>query len=244
VRSIQLDRVSLQATTLLPLLLDTQPTDAASGDALARLHAWNREFAPDSPAAAIYAAWYAGLARMPRDELGDKAPLRTVRSRFLINALRSDSAWCDDVKTPARETCAGFRTQTLREAVALLRERLGPDPAAWRWERLHRARFPHGVFDAVKGLRSIFSLEIGQGGDASTVNVGAYRLDGSFRMTDGPSYRQIVDLSGGGDLLVHTTGQSGNVFDPRYRDLLPLWREGRYFSLEGSPSKVLRLDPR
>jgi penicillin amidase len=244
VRSIQLDRVSLQATTLLPLLLDTQPTDAASGDALARLHAWNREFAPDSPAAAIYAAWYAGLARMPRDELGDKAPLRTVRSRFLINALRSDSAWCDDVKTPARETCAGFRTQTLREAVALLRERLGPDPAAWRWERLHRARFPHGVFDAVKGLRSIFSLEIGQGGDASTVNVGAYRLDGSFRMTDGPSYRQIVDLSGGGDLLVHTTGQSGNVFDPRYRDLLPLWREGRYFSLEGSPSRVLRLDPR
>jgi penicillin G amidase len=243
VESIQLDRVSLQATDLLPLLLDTQPADAASRDALARLTAWNREFAPGSAAAAIYAAWYAGLARMPRDELGE-TPLRTVRSRFLMNALRSDSAWCDDVKTPARETCAGFRTQTLREALSLLRERLGPDPAAWHWDRLHRARFPHGVFDAVKGLRSIFSLEIGQGGDASTVNVGAYRLDGSFRMTDGPSYRQIVDLAGGGDMFVHTTGQSGNVFDPRYRDLLPLWREGKYFSLDGTPAKVLRLDRR
>jgi penicillin amidase len=101
------------------------------------------------------------------------------------------------------------------------------------------------VFEAVRGLRSLFSLETGQGGDASTVNVGAYRLDGSFRMTDGPSYRHIIDLSGeGGDLFVHPTGQSGNVFDPRYRNLLPLWREGRYLSLQEAPAKVLHLVPR
>ena len=137
---------------------------------------------------------------MAQDELG-KTPTGGVRSRFLINALRTNSDWCDDVRTPARETCAVFRSATLREAMSLLRERLGPDPASWRWERLHRARFPHGVFEGGAGLRSLFSLETGQGGDASTVNVGAYRLDGSFRMTDGPSYRQIIDLSGGGDSL-------------------------------------------
>jgi len=97
----------------------------------------------------------------------------------------------------------------------------------------------------VRGLRSLFSLETGQGGDASTVNVGAYRLDGSFRMTDGPSYRQIIDLSReGADLWVHTTGQSGNVFDPRYRDFLPLWREGTYLPQRDAPGKVLRLVPR
>ncbi len=158
-----------------------------------------------------------------------------------MNALRTNADWCDDVRTPARETCAGFRSATLREALSLLRERLGPDPARWRWERLHRARFPHGVFESVPGLRSLFSLETGQGGDASTVNVGAYRLDGSFRMTDGPSYRQIIDLSGGGDLLMNTTGQSGNVFDPEYRDFLRPWREGSYFSPGGAPAKVLRL---
>jgi penicillin amidase len=244
VRSIQLDRVSLQAGDLLPVLLDTSPADAASRDALARLTAWKGEFSPDSSAAAIYAAWYAGLARMAQDEVGS-TPLGGVRSRFLINALRADSPWCDDVRTPARETCAGFRTATLRDALTFLRGRLGPDVARWRWDRLHRARFPHGVFESVRGLRTLFSLETGQGGDASTVNVGAYRLDGSFRMTDGPSYRQIMDLSPeGGDLWVHTTGQSGNVFDRRYRDLLPLWREGKYFSLQGAPAKVLRLDPR
>jgi len=243
VRAIQLDRVSLQATELLPLLLDTVPADAASRESLVQLRSWNREFAPESVPAAIYAAWYTELARMPQDELGQTPP-GTVRSRFLINALRSNSAWCDDVRTPSRESCEGFRTQTLSDAVSVLETRLGDDPSRWRWENLHTASFPHGVFDAVAGLRRLFSLETGQGGDASTVNVGAYRLDGSFAMTDGPSYRQIVDLSDPrGALFVHATGQSGNVFDRRYRDLLPLWKEGRYLRI-GSPVKVLTLEPK
>jgi penicillin amidase len=242
--SIQLDRVSLQARELLPLLLGTTPADDASRDALARLSRWNREFAPGSIPAAIYAAWYTELASMPQDELGE-TPLGSVRSRFLIGALQRDAAWCDDVRTRQRETCAVFRTRTLRDAVGGLRRRFGADPVGWRWERLHRARFPHGVFEAVAGLRSIFSLETGQGGDASTINVGAYRLDGTFRMTDGPSYRQIVDLSNpGAALLVHTTGQSGNVVDRGYRDLLPLWRRGEYFRIGERPGRVLRLVPK
>ncbi len=242
VRSIQLDRVSLQAAELLPYLVDTVPADAESRNALAKLAAWNREFAPGSVPAAIYASWYAALSRMPEDELG-QTPLGGLRSRFLINAFRADSEWCDDVTTPARETCAAFRARTLADAVSLLRSRLGSDSSRWRWEDLHRARFPHGVFDVVPGLRRIFSLEKKQGGDASTVNVGAYRLDGSFRMTDGPSYRQIVDFAEPDSLrFVHTTGQSGNVFDRHYRDFLPLWREGQYLRM-GPPAKVLRLEP-
>jgi penicillin amidase len=242
-RAIQLDRVSLQATELLPLLLDTAPADAASREALARLSSWNREFAPDSAAAATYAAWYAALARMPEDELGE-TPLGTVRSRFVIDALQSNSNWCDDVGTRARESCADFRTRTLSDGLSFLRRALGPEPSRWRWDRLHRARFPHGVFEAVSGLRALFSLESGQGGDASTVNVGAYRLDGSFQMTDGSSYRQIIDFSDPrASLFVHTTGQSGNVFDRRYRDLLPLWRDGRYFRIGELSGEVLRLIP-
>ena len=244
VRSIQLDRVSLQAVELLPLLLDTAPADAPSEDALSRLRVWNRELASESAAAAIYAAWYARLARMPEDELGG-VPQGVVRSRFLINALKADSDWCDDVRTRTRETCAHFRSATLRDAVSFLRRRLGSDPTRWRWDRLHHARFPHGVFEAVGVLRGIFGLETGQGGDASTVNVGAYQLDGSFRMTDGPSYRQIVDLADpAAAVFVHTTGQSGNVFDRRYRDLLPLWRRGDYLPMEAPPRKTLILEPK
>ena len=240
---IQLDRVSYQAADLLPLLLDARPDDAAAARALASLRAWDREFSPDSVPASIYAAWYAKLSEMPQDELKD-VPAGSVRSRFLANALKADSAWCDDVRTPRRETCADFKAMTLAGALATLRRRLGEDSSRWSWQRLHRARLPHGVFDRFPLLRGLFSLEVGAGGDASTVNVGAYRRDGSFLMTDGPTYRQILDLADfSRSLYVHATGQSGNVFDRRYRNLLPLWRDGRYFTI-GSPAvAVLDLVP-
>ena len=243
VAAIQLDRVSLQAADLLPLLLDTRPGGATPARALERLKSWNREFSPGSVAASIYAAWYARLSEMPQDELKD-TPAGSVRSRFLVNALRSEASWCDDARTPRKETCADFKTSTLSRAVTLLEQKLGENPRRWKWERLHRARFPHGVFDRVPVLRAVFSLETGAGGDASTVNVGAYRRDGSFLMTDGPSYRQILDLSDlDHGLYVQTTGQSGNVFDRRYRNFLPLWRDGRYVTIGEGPLKTLVLEP-
>jgi penicillin G amidase len=244
VRAISLDRVSYQARDVVPLLLDTKPSDEPSREALERLRGWSFEFAPESVPATIYAAWYAALSTMPEDELKESAAAG-VRSRFLMNALRSDSPWCDDVRTPRRETCAEFKSATLSRAMAGLRKRLGNDSAGWRWERLHRARFPHAAFDGVPLLSKLFSLEAGQGGDASTVNVGAYRRDGSFRMSDGPSYRQIVDFADlPGSRYVHTTGQSGNPFEKGYRDFLPMWREGRDFVMGEGPKRVEVLEPR
>ena len=234
--SIQLDRVSLQARELNAILIRTPVSDAASRDAVARLSRWNGDMAPDSPEAAIYAAWYVELARMPEDELGD-TPRGRTRWRFLLEALRTKSAWCDDTRTPAVETCAEFQAASLRKALGFLRGRLGEDPAGWKWERLHHAVFPHDIFHEVPPLRRFFDLEIGQGGDGATVNVGGFAQNGSFEMSDGPSYRQIVDLSEPvRGRYVLTTGQSGNVFSRRYRDFLPDWRAGRYVELETAPA--------
>lgn len=239
---IQRDRISYQARDLLPLLLDTKPADGASRQALDRLRTWKYDFSPESTVASIYAAWYTALSSMPVDELGD-TPLGNLRSRFLIHALREKSPWCDDVQTKSVESCDTFKSETLKRAVAMLRERLGNDPDDWQWRRLHIARFPHGVFGGMPVLRRLFNVESGQGGDASTVNVGAYRRDGSFLMAEGPSYRQIVDLSDlEKSLWVHAPGQSGNVFRFGYRDLIPPWRDGRYLSMSARPVKTLVLE--
>ena len=104
------------------------------------LRGWDGEMAEDSAAAALYAAWYVELASMPQDELG-ALPRGVTRGRFLLEALRGDSAWCDDVSTPRRETCADFREATLSRAVASLRARLGTDPSRWRWGALHRRTY-------------------------------------------------------------------------------------------------------
>ena len=242
---MQLDRRSLQAGELLPLLLrGTVPADASSRDALRRLAEWDREMAPESVPAAIYAAWFVELAKMPEDELGD-VPRGRTRGRFLIDALRGETAWCDDVRTPRAESCADFRASTLQRAVAFLATRLGTDPAGWRWERLHRATMAHGVFGAVRVLKRIFNLEVGQGGDASTVNVGSYSQDGDFAMTDGASYRQVIDLANPLESrFIHTTGQSGNAFAKGYRDFLGPWRAGELFAIGREPSvRTLVLEP-
>lgn len=243
-RSIQADQLSYQARDLLPLLLETTPADAASRDALARLRAWDGTFDTASVPASIYAAWYAALSAMPEDELGRKDPGST-RSRFLLRALQSESAWCDDIRTEKKETCADFKAAALSSAVATLQARLGPDASTWQWGRLHTARSPHDVFDRVALLRPFFSLEVGQGGDGSTVNVGSYRRDGSFLMTAGASYRQVLDFANlRKSRFVLTTGQSGNVFDRRYRDQLPLWHEGASFEIGTAPPvKTLELLP-
>jgi penicillin amidase len=192
--------------------------------------------APDSVEAAIYAAWFVELARLPQDELGD-VPRGSVRGRFLLEALGEGAAWCDDRGTSEIESCAQFQAASLERALAFLRLRLGPDVSRWRWDRLHRAVFPHDVFHEVPLLRRFFDLEIGQGGDGATVNVGGFAQDGSFEMRDGAGYRQIVELS---DPIraryALTTGQSGNVFSRRYRDFLPDWSAGRYYEIESQPA--------
>ena len=48
-----------------------------------------------------------------------------------------------------------------------------------------------------------------------------------FDVTNGPSYRLLIDMSDlDGARIVITTGQSGNPFDPHYGDLIPLWADG------------------
>jgi penicillin amidase len=95
-------------------------------------------------------------------------------------------------------------------------------------------------------LSRLATLQAGRGGDGSTVDVGAYRRDGTFRMTDGPSYRQVIDFeSPRADRWVGTTGQSGNFFERGYRDFLPLWRDGKDFAMSGEPGggEVFLLEP-
>jgi penicillin G amidase len=237
VAAIQLDTLSLQAREILPLLLDTAPEDDASRRLLGLLRSWNGRMSRDSAGAAAYAAWYAELARRFSQKTG--APFRT---RFLKGLLSGTTrrAWCQTADTP----CGKEKSQTLARAAVLLERRLGADSAAWRWDALHAARFPHAVFESVPVLRSLFSLSAPAGGDASTVDVGAYSFDGSFAMRDGPSMRQVLDFAALGESrVVIPGGESGNPFERRYRDLLPLWKDGKLFAIGEGPLTVLRLEP-
>ena len=84
------------------------------------------------------------------------------------------------------------------------------------------------------------------------INVGPIAKDGSeytpsqslpragdFRQMNGPSVRLVVDVgSWDNSRAVNHPGQSGDPESPHYRDLAPLWRDGRYFPLAYSRKAV------
>ena len=107
----------------------------------------------------------------------------------------NDDTWCDDVTTPAKETCRQSVTRALHEGVAALRAELGGDMSAWRWSAAHRVVFPHQGLDAVAMLRPLLGRSVAGAGDWSTVNVGSVAVDHPYEQRAIPGYRQIIDLS-------------------------------------------------
>lgn len=122
---------------------------------------------------------------------------------------------------------------SLRGAVDELTAALGRDMSAWKWGALHHATFAHplqGVVDAGIGK----TLEVSRwplGGSSSTPMAAGYRAR-DFALTGGASFRMVLDVgSWDNSRAINTPGQSGDPRSPHYRDLAPLWADGRYFPL-------------
>jgi penicillin amidase len=153
----------------------------------------------------------------------------------LLRELREPT---DLMGKPLREARDALVRKTFAAAVQATRERLGDDPAKWRWGDLHTARLEHPLASRGVAYAEAFNLKaVPRGGDVHTPN--NTRHDDHFRQVHGASYREVFDLSDW-DLGVATSvpGQSGQPGSPHYDDLLPLWAEGKYFPLAYSRQKV------
>ena len=235
--AIQNDTVSLSARELLPYLLSAVPD--------VRLQAWDGDMARNRPEPLIYMAWVREAMRAVfADELG---PLFEAwwayRPLVLRRALLDRPAWCDDTGTKAKETCEDRLALAHRRAVAFLQERYGAETPPWG--EVHRARFAHPVAGRIPLLRDLLDREIATGGGPTTVNRGSARFSDErhpFRHGHGAGYRAIYNLD---DLdksrFIQAVGQSGNPFSPHYDDLMELWRDGAYITLEPAKPPVHHL---
>jgi penicillin amidase len=236
-RDIQADGRSLHARALLPVLLPLAKPEGALGQrALDALKQWNFDASPDSAAEAIFQAWF---LQLPKVILGDDLGSQALRSyegrftyitRFLMATLPSGSSpWCDDMHTPAPETCGEAVTTALNLGLEDLERRMGGDMDRWRWDLVHIVKFPHQGLDAVGLLRPILSRSMPNGGDWSTVNVGPVAAASPYDQISIPGYRQIVDLSPANDSrFLDAVGQSGHVLSPHYDDFLTDWSAVRH----------------
>jgi penicillin amidase len=236
-RQIQADQASLLARELLPLLLATPVAGDDERRAIELLAAWDQVMHPLSTPAAVFLAWYAKLLpRLVADELGEQVYARYAgnRPRVLLNLLSDpEGRWCNDVRTPERETCAEIQRLALRDALDDLRGRLGDDEGRWFLGSLRSARFVNEVGAALPVLGGQFTRSVQVGGDPFTVNPMSMRYSAPFAVSSLASYRQILDLSPAAEgVFVHTLGQSGHPLSPNYADLLPRWLEVSYLRMD------------
>jgi penicillin amidase len=228
---MQNDIVATPAQRLLKLLAPLGSDDAQTAAALRMLQAWDGTMHRDSAAAALYEVWSSKPLRAAviKAGAGDAAAALAApgdNTRMLL-LLENPSGWVSAAQRDA------LLLGTLPAAMQELSARLGPDPAAWKWGALHRAEFRHplgAVVDAATRSR----LEVGDwpmSGSAFTPMAASYRAS-DYKLTSGASFRMVLDVGNwDASRAINTPGQSGNPASPNYRDLAPLWLEGKYVPL-------------
>ncbi|MGE0806954.1 MAG: penicillin acylase family protein [Burkholderiaceae bacterium] len=253
---------------LMTILLRTRPQSRRATDALTMLREWSEAQDTEAPALSverpeplIAVAWIDRLRReIFEDETGELfALLERHRSRHhaLQYALtRADHAgWCDDVRTPAAETCDDMLSRSLEAVLDELGRRYGADPRRWSWGEAHPAVAEHRPFSRHWLLARVFELRSPSGGDPSSINVARHNPwdpDEPLANRWAASLRAIYDLAEPeNSVFIHSTGQSGHLLSPHYSDMNPLWTQGRYVPMvmdrqriEREAAQTLSLVPR
>ncbi|WP_431509540.1 penicillin acylase family protein [Variovorax sp. DAIF25] len=235
---MQNDIVATPAQRLLKLLAGLGSSDAQTAAGLALLQGWDGTMDRDSAAAALYEVWSSKPLRQAvlKAGAGESAvqyALPGDNTRMVL-LLENPFGWVSNAQRDA------MLVQTIAPAMQELSNKLGPDPAAWKWGALHRAEFRHplgGIVDAATRRK----LDVGDwpmSGSAFTPMAASYRAS-DYRLTSGASFRMVLDVGNwDASRVINTPGQSGNPDSPNYRDLAPLWLEGKYVPLVYSRAAV------
>ena len=230
---LQTDYVSIPARRLLALLRRAKPIPEAT-PALNLLAGWDGELAPDSAAAALFEVWWrrhldpeVGRRMAAALEAGDD-PL-PIQDENLLQLLETADSRLGARPRRARDEAL---LESLAAAYADVEERLGADPAAWRWADLHQIDLRHPMSahlpDDIRRLADVGPAP--RGGSGDTVGNTSYGDD--LNQRSGASFRMVVDVGNwDASVAMNNPGQSGDPRSPHYKDLFEPWADDEAFPL-------------
>jgi penicillin G amidase len=241
---LQNDVLNLQALRLIDLLETMTPSDTNLRDTIQWLKNWDGQVRAESPQAALYQLWWAHhlvpavLARIvpPLPESARAFSGMAVPEPILALLEHPDERLGCEPESARDE----LMMSSLAKALGDAQKRLGADRTSWQWGKLASALFEHPL-SALADEASKLKMNVGpapKSGDGSVVGMAAFRNQ-DFRTQAGASFRMILDVGRWDEsVAVNTPGQSGDPASVHYRDLFPLWLEGKYFPLVYSRSAV------
>lgn len=242
---MQADHVSLVARQLLPYLLRIKfetsgdNADPRSAEATDMLRDWDGTMDKNRPEPLIFEAW---LYEMHKLVLVDQAKQQlTERGPFAANSLalildKKDNGWC------RIDICETIARQALSDALDLVASRQGNDMHHWRWGTEHTTLLHNKVFQHLPYLSGISDLSVPSSGDFYTLDRGGSfdpPADHPFARQHGGGYRGIYDLANPDrSRFIITTGESGHIYSPYYRNLVQGWNDVKAITLSGSPQEL------
>ena len=247
-RKLELDTVSVVAKRLVPYVLAAAKDDKELAKYVALFDGWDFDLTKDSAAAALYGSFYfhfltdAFADEIPKDIWSDltEGDLMYFVDQMVAKYIgQNDNPWFDDTTTTDKvETRDDIIKKSMAEAVAELKDRLGKDPAQWRWGKLHEMTFSHQLGEVLPFL-NLRPVPIG--GDFFTIGAANWDFKKPYRMTEGGCIRMIVDFS---DIekstLISPPGQSGHFLSPHYKDLVSRWVSNQQIPMHYGTAKELK----
>lgn len=253
---MQADDISRLARELLPGAMAARPEREEGRRTQALLQGWKANMAMDSAAPLAFAAWYRELTRLVyADELGELFKDGwEMRAAFMLSVMkgeRGQERWCDDVRTPAKETCAMQAGRAFDLAAKDLEDRYGA-ASGWRWGTAHTAASDHRPFGFLPYVARFFNVAPPTPGDTYSVNVGHFFIRDEarpFANRHAASLRAIYDFADlDRSVYMLSTGQSGNVLSPWYASFAERWARVEYITIPARREAIvaahrLRLNP-
>jgi penicillin amidase len=239
---MQTDHVSLALIAAKPLMASIKPSDDRARQALALVAAWDGTTDAGRAAPLIAETFLYELHKaLLTDKTGvdmdsEFGPLIATATMSLV---KDHPEMCASAPAP---DCALALSQAFDRALARIVARQGADMGKWSWGAEQVALLPHKVFSHVPGLDWWSDLSFPSSGDFYTLDRGGgfdTPKNQPLARTQAAGYRGIFDLADSArSRFIIATGQSGHIFSPHYRDLLPLWRAGRAITLTGTEDEL------
>lgn len=242
VKAMQYDTHSLRAVRFAQAVAFLQGGDARTQEAAALFKGWDGNITTDSAPAVIYeVASRQIFTNTFADELGGTlaAEYRGGESDTLLFEMLDDptNAWWDNTTTPQKETRDDILRQSLAQAVVTLTQDQGGDMSKWAWGKLHTITFDHPL-GSVSPLDKLFNFgPFPAIGDAYTVSAGGY--NDAYQQRGHPSMRMITSPGNWSTAqLIFAPGQSGQLADTHWGDLVTDYLGGRYRTLPWSADQI------
>ena len=233
-RSIHGDSLSIPAQVFLKIITAAKPADEFSARAQSMLARWNGVMERDAVAPTIYGAFRVKLlhkiignltgplVEVMFNSTGRGAPrhLGELASQIVHQAKTGDTS-----SLPPGATWVSIAAETLDEAVAYLRRRLGDDMAVWKWGSVHQTSPRHPIAHLFPGLEPLLNPPpISMGGDGDTPYAAGYSPGRPFNVTLLSVVRYIFDTSDwDNSSWAVPLGVSGHPGSPHYADQAPVW---------------------